>query len=310
MEMVAEVERVTGLTVPDSILLEATTIRQLAQYLSNADLNEEPKPLIRLNSSGTQTPLFYFHSEVNGGGSSASAIRLARLLGSDQPFFVVAPHGMGFEPVPRSIEAMAADRLPLIMDAQPKGPYRLFGSCVGGLVVFELARLLVAAGEKVEMVIMLDTPVIKARRSVQLLLSTMSRARPVVGPMVDRAMRRTFRVCAELDRFCNRTWARRLSAVKTRVKNVVRRSNRPSIEVSPLKDAVAERDATYEVAMSNYVPKPLDVPVIYISVDYRGEAWRRISSTLEIHKSPGSHFQLDYIDIASHLKPRLQAHGR
>ena len=307
VEMVAEVEQVTGLTVPNSILFEATTIRQLAQRLSKrAVLNEKPKALIRLNSSGSRTPLFFFHSEVDGEGYSA--IQLARLLGSDQPFFVVAPHGMGIEPVPRSIEAMAADRLPLIMDAQPEGPYRLFGSCVGGLVVFELARLLVAAGREVEMVIMLDPPVISARRSVQLLLSTIRSARPVVGPMVDRAMRRTFRICAELDRFYNRTWPRRLSAIKTRLKNVVRGGNSPSIEVSPFKETVAERDATYEVAMSNYVPKPLAVPVVYISVDYRGEAWRRMSSTLEIHKSPGSHFRLDYDDIARHLRPRLQVH--
>ena len=315
VEMLAEVERVTGLTVPHSILFEAATIRQLAQKLtSNAELNEEPE-LIRLNSSGSQIPLFYFHSEINGEGYSA--IRLARLLGSDQPFFVVAPHGMGFAPVPRSIEAMAAERLPLITDAQPEGPYRLFGSCVGGLVVFELARLLIAAGREVEMVIMLDPPVICARRSVQLLLSTMRRARPVVGPMVDRAMRRTYRICAELDRFYNRTWPRRLSAIKTRVKsaintgvkNVISGSNCPSTEVLHLKETVVERDATYEVAMSNYVPEPLAVPVIYISVDYRGEAWRRISPTLEIHRSSGSHFRLDYADIARYLRPRLQAHG-
>ena len=36
--------------------------------------------------------------------------------------------------------------------------------------------------------------------------------------------------------------------------------------------------------MSNYVPKPLAVPVIYISVDYRGEAWRRISSDSRDHQ--------------------------
>jgi acyl-CoA synthetase (AMP-forming)/AMP-acid ligase II/thioesterase domain-containing protein len=307
MEMAAEVERVTGRTLSGSILFEAATIRQLAQKLTNhADLNEEPA-LIRLNSSGSQTPLFYFHSEINGEGYSA--IRLARLLGSNQPFFVVAPHGMGFAPVPRSIEAMAADRLPLIMEAQPEGPYRLFGSCVAGLVVFELARLLVAARQEVEIVIMLDPPVISAHRSVQLLFSMMRRARPVVGPVLDRAMAWTFLRCAELDRFCNKSWAARLSGIKTRVKNVVRGGTGPNIKVSPFKEAAAERDATYEFAMSNYVPKPLAVPVIYISVDYRGEAWRRVSSTLEIIKSPGSHFQLDYTDIAKHLKCRLRAHG-
>jgi hypothetical protein len=47
--------------------------------------------------------------------------------------------------------------------------------------------------------------------------------------------------------------------------------------------------------------------VIYFSVDYPGEAWRRITSNLEIIKSPGSHFDLDLADIAKHLRMRLQA---
>jgi acyl-CoA synthetase (AMP-forming)/AMP-acid ligase II/thioesterase domain-containing protein/acyl carrier protein len=305
MEMIAELERVTGRSVSGSILFEVATIRQLAQKLSeHAHLNEKPKALIRLNSSGSRTPLFFFHSDVNGEGYSAA--RLARLLGFNQPFFVIAPHGMGFEPVPRSIEAMAADRLPLIMDAQPEGPYRLFGSCVGGLVAFEVARLLVAAGRKVDMVIMLDPPVISARRSVQLLFAMMRRARPLAGPVVDRAMAWTFLRCAELDRFCKNTWARRWSGIKSRMKNVARGRISPSVERS-FEEAAAKRDATYEVAMSNYVPKPLAVPVIYFSVDYRGEALRRISSDLEIIKSPGNHFQLDYNGIAKHLLARLAA---
>ena len=65
---------------------------------------------------------------------------------------------------------MAADRLPLVMSAQPKGPYRLGGKCLGGIVAYELARLLVASGEKVEMVVMIDAPTINARRSVQTFL--------------------------------------------------------------------------------------------------------------------------------------------
>ena len=79
------------------------------------------------------------------------------------------------------------------------------------------------------------------------------------------------------------------------------------VEPSPVDQSVAKRDAIYEVAMSNYAPKPLAVPVIYFSVDYPGEAWRRISSNLEIIKSPGSHFDLDLADIAKHVRMRLQA---
>ena len=111
--------------------------------------------------------LFIFTAISMGLGISRQA--LAKLLGSDQPLFVVAPHGTGDEHIPRSIEAMAADRLRLIKNAQPEGPYRLGGKCVGGIVAFEVARILIAAGERVEMVVMLDPPTINARESIQVL---------------------------------------------------------------------------------------------------------------------------------------------
>ena len=78
------------------------------------------------------------------------------------------------EPIPRSIEAMAADRLPLVQEAQPQGPYRLAGHCNGALLAFETARLLVADGHSVEWVAMIDPPGITARRSIQILLSIMN----------------------------------------------------------------------------------------------------------------------------------------
>jgi oxalate---CoA ligase len=303
LQMHTALEELIGRTLPRAILIEATTIRQLTDMLS-AGGELKAKPVVQLHANGSQTPIFFFHSEFNGEGYSA--IRLARLLGSDQPFFIVDPHGLGDDPVPHSLEAMAADRLPLILQAQSDGPYRLLGSCVGGLVAFEVARLLAAEGRKVETVVMVDPPVVSARRSVQILLSKLRLARPLAGPVIDRAMAWTFRRCADLEKFRNISWARRWRAVKNRV----RRLTVGAVERSPFEETIAKRDATYEGAMSSYVPKPLSVPVIYFSVDYPGEPWRRISPDLQIIKSPGNHFDLDLADIAKHLKMRLQAAGR
>ena len=300
MQMHAKLEELTCRTIPGAMLFEATTIRQVAQLLSSGGKIQE-KPLIRLHQTGSRPPLFFFHSEFEGEGYSA--IRLARLLGSDQPFFVVDPHGLDDQPVPRSIEAMAADRMPLILNAQPEEPYRLFGSCVGGLVAFELARLLVAANKKVDVVIMVDPPVISARKSVQFVLSKMRSMRPLAGPLMDRAMAWTFRRCADIEKFNNISWTRRWAAIRTRMQRLAGGITEPS----PSDLAVANRDANYEIAMSNYVPKQLAVPVIYFSVDYPGEPWQRISPNLEIIKSPGNHFDLDFADIAKHLQVRLEA---
>ena len=338
-EMLVELDSLTNQTIPSSILFEATTVRQLARMLSTfGELRREY--LIKMQSSGKQTPLIYFHGNFHGIGQYA--IKLARLLGADQPLFVIAPHGTEDEPIPRTIEAMAADRLQLILNAQPEGPYRLGGKCLGGIVAFEVARLLAAAGKEVEMVVMLDPPTINARRSMQFLFSTMRQTRLVSGPIVERAMAWTWFRCVQLQRFWNYPWIRRalaavqrfcsyswterraaiqrrLAAIKAKIRNtasdegdlvhatstVENRSD--AVFGISLKDA---RTAGYAAAMSNYLPTPLAVRVIYVKVDFGIGKWRRLSPDLEVVKSPGTHENIDIENVAEHLKVRLQPANR
>ncbi len=105
----------------------------------------------------TPRPLLFFHGDWSWGGFYVE--HLARKLGREISLIAVAPHGPGGEPIPPSIEAMAADRLAAILEAQPTGPYRLAGHCVGGIVAFETARLLTNLNHQVETVVMIDSPV-------------------------------------------------------------------------------------------------------------------------------------------------------
>jgi thioesterase domain-containing protein len=111
-------------------------------------------PVIDFHPDEIKPPLFWFHGDFSQGGYYIR--RFAKLLGPEQPVTSIAPHGVNNEPIPGSIEAMALDRLPLILERQPKGPYRIGGYCNGALVAFEAARLLVKAGHKVEMLAMID----------------------------------------------------------------------------------------------------------------------------------------------------------
>jgi oxalate---CoA ligase len=317
IEMLAELELLTGQTIPSSILFEATTIRQLAQKLSE-QTNLQTKYLIQMNSTGSQPPIIYFHGDFNGIGYSS--LMLAKLLGSDQPLLIVAPHGSGDELIPNSIEAMAADRLPLILNAQPDGPYRLCGNCLGGIVAFEVARMLLSAGKKVEMVVMIDAPTINARRSVQLLFSTMKRARPIIGSFTDFVMAWTWFRFAQVQQIWNITWARRWNSTKVRVRKLATaiasifgnqrvttdHLSKPSVEVSRLGNFTDARTSRYTVAMSNYFPRPLAVHVIYFNVDFNAKAWRRLSPDLETIRSSGTHDLLEWANIAEHLRARLQ----
>ncbi len=268
-EMLVELERFFNQRIPASILFDAPTIGELAQKLSDSNyLGQKPKIITVLNSGGSQTPLIYFHGDFEDGGYYA--IRLARLLGPDQPVFIVAPHGLNGEPIPSSIEAMAADRLPLIRDAQPKGPYRLCGYCNGGIVAFEVARLLVSSGKEVEMIGVIDPPPLNPPRG------------------------RLEQLSKRLRRFSNLPLGQQWAAIKRKLGNF------DADERSPFERSAAK--------LSSYFPKPFSARVLHFSIEYDVTTWRRICSDLEVIKLEGDHLGIlaDPTDIAEHLRARLQ----
>jgi len=155
-ELMLELRQVTGKALPDSLLFESSTVRSLAQRLSEKE-SPRPKAAVRVGAaSDDAAPLLFFHGDWTRGGFYVE--HLARKLGPEISLIAVAPHGPGGEPIPPSIEDMAADRLPAILAAQPTGPYRLAGHCVGGIVALETARLLMKLNHKVETVVMIDSP--------------------------------------------------------------------------------------------------------------------------------------------------------
>jgi thioesterase domain-containing protein len=58
-----------------------------------------------------------------------------------------------------TLEDLAAYYVKEIRKVQPEGPYNFLGYSYGGFVAFEMARQLQMAGQKVELLGMLDTPV-------------------------------------------------------------------------------------------------------------------------------------------------------
>ena len=84
---------------------------------------------------------------------------LARGLGGDQPVFSVEVRGdTRALLVQRSVEAVAADLVRAIRAHQPEGPYLLGGYSFGGVYAFEAAQQLSAAGQRVPLLVLFDTP--------------------------------------------------------------------------------------------------------------------------------------------------------
>jgi thioesterase domain-containing protein len=66
----------------------------------------------------------------------------------------------------RTVEAIAARNLDAIRGVQAHGPYAIGGHSFGGMVAFETACLLRAAGEEVDVVVMLDAGAPLGRRGI------------------------------------------------------------------------------------------------------------------------------------------------
>ncbi|NED12245.1 non-ribosomal peptide synthetase, partial [Streptomyces sp. SID9124] len=110
--------------------------------------------LLPLSTRGTRRPLFCVHPGTGVGWSYAG---LARHLGDEQPLYALQARALS-EPGhrPRTVEEMADDYLERIRQVQPWGPYRLLGWSFGGIVAHTMAVRLRAAGQRVELLAMMD----------------------------------------------------------------------------------------------------------------------------------------------------------
>jgi thioesterase domain-containing protein len=110
--------------------------------------------LVPIQPSGAEPPLFVVHP---AGGDVLCFAGLARHLGPDQPVYGLQSRGLTGDEAPLGrIEEMAALYVREIRRVQPEGAYRLGGWSLGGLIAFEMARQLHAAGEEVALLALLD----------------------------------------------------------------------------------------------------------------------------------------------------------
>ncbi|MGD0578715.1 MAG: AMP-binding protein, partial [Bryobacteraceae bacterium] len=162
--MLVEVGQEFGLEqsqLEDSDFFLSPDIATLARIVSDAGAappNHQRRakpPLVALQPHGSRVPIFCFP----GGDENPYYFRpLAQALGDDQPFFVVRDPRPLAERGVYTVEE-AADRFTqVIRSVREGGPFILGGHCYGGIFAFEVARQLVARGEDVAMLFLIEVP--------------------------------------------------------------------------------------------------------------------------------------------------------
>jgi amino acid adenylation domain-containing protein len=159
VRLFARIEASFGRRLPLALLFQARTVERLAAALRGNRRSgaQESPALVAIQPAGDQPPFFCVHAV---GGSVLSYASLAHHLGPDQPFYGLQAQGIDdVLPPADGIEEMASCYLEALRTVQPSGPYRLGGWSMGGLVAYEMARQLLARGEEVALLAMIDTPV-------------------------------------------------------------------------------------------------------------------------------------------------------
>jgi amino acid adenylation domain-containing protein len=154
LRLLARLRQAVGAELPVAALLQGPTVERLARAVAERG-RQVRLPVVALQPEGAAPPLFLVHA---GGGHVACYAPLAALLAPDQPVYALQARGLddGLPPL-QGVEAMAAHYVEGMRRAQPRGPYRIGGWSYGGMVAFEMARRLHDAGERVELLALLDT---------------------------------------------------------------------------------------------------------------------------------------------------------
>jgi thioesterase domain-containing protein/acyl carrier protein len=151
----AQIENRFGKHLPLATLFQSPTIEQLANVLREAEVSKTWSSLVAIQPLGFKPPLFCVHAA----GANVLIYRpLSRHLGNDQPLYALQAQGLdgNADPFTR-IEEMATHYIEEMRAFQPEGPYFLLGASFGGLVIYEMAHQLLAQGQEVALMAMLNT---------------------------------------------------------------------------------------------------------------------------------------------------------
>ena len=297
--MMAAIEQATGRDLPLTVLLETRTIRGLADLIRSGP-EAASSNLVQV-SGGTGRPIFFLP------GLSGTVLEqhgLLRRLNTSRPLYAVQAPGVDGAQTPQEqVQAMAELYVDAIRRVQPHGPYALVGYSFGGLVAYEMARRLAAAGEAVEPVALLDTTIHPRFLPVGMRLRRRLRQVRLIRQGV-----RGQRLPAAL-RYLAREARHLLDGMRLRFGGATELSFGDTVELPLHLQRV--RDAC-GAAFIAYRPPRYDGEVVFFRASQRPArevdpvpAWRRLAAHVEVEDIPGTHFALIEEPSVDHVAAAL-----
>jgi len=178
LKLTDRIQSVFGVKLELRYLFQYPTVEELARVLEGKITISARSALVPMRSEGTRSPFFCIHPL---GGDVLCYRDLARFMASDRPFYAVqapnlievATDGDNFN----RIEDRAASYVEEIRSIQPQGPYFMGGWSYGGILAFEMAQQLAAAGQKTALLALFDSvpPTVEGTFDFTYLLTALAR---------------------------------------------------------------------------------------------------------------------------------------
>lgn len=309
VRLFAKVRKQYQLEFPLSILFEAPTVSKLAAIVRSElglELGEESRGEVEV-ARPKWTHLVPMHVDLAGTkkaerspfflcagmfGNVMNLRHLAGHVGADQPFYGLQAKGVDGKSEPhRTFEEQAAAYLEEVRKVQPHGPYYLGGFSGGGIVAYEMAQQLRAAGEEVGVLIMLDSWVPK-----ETLLSKADRREMHAQRFRSRGLRYAWEILFNRFQRAKKRWMRKIHSALGRIRPYDYTESK--IEVAFRAALVAYDTPNYEGNITLFRPE-LDVAHELSSGNrvssnanyvYHDNDWsRHCSGEIEVHEVPGDH---------------------
>lgn len=152
--LMSGVEKEFTSVIPISVLLEASTPRELAKRIVEDLEFVPPTNLVPVRTEGPGTPIFCVHGMD---GDALFCRRLPPILTVPRPIYGLRASGLHGNEVPDvNLPVIASRYLAEIRKVQPAGPYLVLGQCGTSLIAYEIVQQLLRAGEEISGLILID----------------------------------------------------------------------------------------------------------------------------------------------------------
>jgi thioesterase domain-containing protein len=267
--------------------LSPLTIYQAPTIAALADVLEEPElprfPTLFKIKAGTELPPIFMSTGM--GGTVMEFFQLVRQIETNHPIYGLQLKGMdGVQEPCRRIEELAQFNLDAVRAMQPHGPYILIGYSLGGLVALEMAQRLSKEGEKIALLVMVETYPHWSR------LSFGHRA-AVAKHRVTRLITRIFRRAGLRSSTPDNEGWEMLDAPKVgeKFRAVMRRVRDDAYQMF-------ERYRPHYYKGKIHFVRATEIEPIY--PDDPNAAWAKFAENLVVETAPGNHFNM----FANHSK--------